>query len=561
MFPRWRVSGYKAMAMRRVFLPLLIAAIFIMSVTWYQNFFQDSLKQMFQNCRRLPEEKQHLARTNKVTLPPKSELQAKIDAMYQKIEKNIIPNVTFTHFDTTSSGKHSKVSLVTPRKEYCIGEDFVVQIDMFDHLGKWKTYGRDFIRPRLISPDLGAAVSGIVKDFNNGSYHVHFPLYWAGKVKVHILLFHPSEGVAALWRARHSSLGVIGFEGKFEKLGKEAVSKCGFELNREEGKDICEYKDLRYEEAYYCYKVPDFPCESLRDMRGYELGVSYLTAEERQMFQRTNIAVEIPPTFDAVTVTKCKNETEPPKPKCETGMISPLPSGYFYNRVWNPVYCSMTLYKAGEDFIKCLQGKKLLLIGDSTLRQFIMHFTEGIKIAKYFRWHGGGWAEWHKALEAINTEKDMYVSYKRHGFPLEHPPFYYFKEDMYTSRQIDQCVGGKNTIFMITMGQHFRHFPIKVFIKRAFNIRRAVERLFIRSPDTKVIIKSENTREIFSPVEMQGDLHGYTQYLVLREVFQGINVGFVDTWDMTVASATVIVHPPGYTFESILSLSFSFACS
>ncbi|XP_056391132.1 NXPE family member 4-like [Hyla sarda] len=545
---------------RRRFL-FLIAAVFLFGLTWYWKISQNPLQQILHICLRPPEEVEDLIRIKEVvTVPPKTELQEKIDAMYDKIEKNLIPNVTFKNFNTTSSGKHSKVSLVDSQKKYCIGEDFVVRIDMFDHLGNRKTYGGDFIRPRLFSQELGAAASGIVKDFNNGSYHVYFPLYWAGNVKVHILLFHPSEGVAALWRARHSSLGVIGFEGKFEKSGKDAVSKCGFEIDREEGKEICEYKDDLYEEAYYCYKVQDFPCESLRDMRGYELGVSYLTKEEKEMFQRNNIAVEIPPTFDAVSVTTCGETKEAPKPQCKSGMNSPLPSGHFYDNIWNPVYCNMTLYKTDDDFTRCLQGKKLFLIGDSTLRQFIMHFTGGIKIAKYFRYHGSGWSEWHKALEAINLEKDMYISYKRHGFPLEHPPFYYFKEDMYTSRQIDQLAGGKDTIIMITMGQHFRHFPIKVFIKRAFNIRRAVERLFIRSPDTKVVIKSENTRETFSPVEMQGDLHGYHQYLVLREVFQGINVGFVDTWDMTVAAGSVVVHPSGHTFQSILSMAFSFAC-
>ncbi|XP_077130382.1 NXPE family member 4-like isoform X1 [Ranitomeya variabilis] len=515
---------------------LYIYIFFVFFLFFYQHKLQDSLK------------------------PRKTVLQSKIDAMYHKLEK-LIPNVTFTYFNTTTSGQHSRVFLVNPLETYCVGDDLVVQVDMFDHLGNRKTYGGDFVRPRIFSAELTAAVSGIITDFNNGSYHVRFPLYWAGKAKVNILLFHPSEGVAALWRARHSSLGVIGFEGKYEKFGKEAASKCGFELPVVEGKEICEYEDTLYEEAYYCYKVPNFTCESLREMRGYELHVSYLTPEEREMFKRPNVAVEIPTTFDDITVTRCKNETEAPKPKCETGMSSPLPSGYFYNKVWNPIYCNMTLYKTDEDFLKCLKGKKLFLIGDSTLRQFMMYFTEGIRIVNYFCYHESGWSSWHKALEAINLEKDLYISYKRHGFPLEHPSFYYFKEDMYTSRQIDQTAGGKDTIFVITMGQHFRHFPVTVFIKRAFNIRRAVERLFIRSPDTRVIIKSENTREVYSPVEMQGDFHGYTQYLVLREVFQGINVGFIDAWDMTVASATVVVHPPEYTFQSIISMAFSFACS
>lgn len=543
--------------MNKKSLAVLLITIFLLGYGWHRTQFQDSLKKFLQSCHR-PEEKDE-------TPPPpipstqRTELQVNIDNLFEKIQR-LIPEAPFTHFNRTTSGKNSKTSIVNPKKQYCVGEDLVVQLDMYDYLGNRKTYGGDFIRPRLFSKELGAAVSGRVEDFNNGSYHIHFPLYWEGKCKVSILLFHPSEGVAALWRSRHSSLGVIGFFGKFEKFGKKAETPCGFKLEEKEGKEICEYVDPVYEEAFYCYKVPNFTCESLNEMRCFYPQASYLTPGEREIFQRSNIAVEIPETFSPMVVTGCNSSDFTPKPKCQMGMGSPFPSGYFFKNVWNPVYCNMTVYRTGEDFLKCLEGKNLFLIGDSTLRQFIMHFTEGIKIVQYFRYHHSGWAAWAMTLEALNMGKDLYVSYKRHGFPLEHDSFYYFKEDMYTSRQIDQRAGGKNTIFVITMGQHFRQFPLKLFIKRALNIRRALERLFLRSADTKVIIKSENTRELFAPVEVQGDFHGYTQYLVLREVFKDLNVGFVDAWDMTVASATATVHPPGITFDSILSLTFSFAC-
>ncbi|XP_075035269.1 NXPE family member 4-like [Mixophyes fleayi] len=536
-------------------LAVVLIAIFIVSLFWHRRLYQAYVMQVLENCRGPNQDE----RMNGAIPSPKTELQVKIDAIFDNIQM-LIPNAKFTHFNRSTSGRNSKLFIANPRKQYCVGEDFVVQLDMYDHLDNRKTYGGDFIRPRLFSPELRASVSGTVEDFSNGSYHVHFPLYWAGTAKVSIRLFHPSEGVAALWRARHASQGVLGFQGKFEKHGKEAISKCGFKLDNEKGREICEYIDPVYEEALYCFKAPNFTCESLNEMRGYDLSIPHITAAEKQLFERSNIAVEIPVTFESITVTRCDNSPITPKPKCQTGMGSPYPSGYFFNNIWNPLYCNMTVYTTGENFTNCLQGKKLFLIGDSTLRQFIMHFTEGIKIVKYFRYHGSGWSGWHMALEAMNMEKDIYVSYKRHGFPLEHPSFYYFKEDMYTSRQIDQRGGGKDTIFAITMGQHFRQFPLKIFIRRALNIRRAVERLFLRSPDTKVIIKSENTRELYSPVEMQGDFHGYIQYLILRDVFQGINVGFVDAWDMTVASANGAVHPPGYIFTSIMSLTFSFAC-
>ncbi|XP_069841038.1 NXPE family member 4-like [Dendropsophus ebraccatus] len=558
--PPSRQSTVKRATMGKVFIGILIFAIFFLSFSLHRLYFQESLRHFVQNCIAPTNPKQPVTTPPLETSPPKTELQAQVDAIFDKIEE-LIPKPTYTHISQTSNGKNSKTSIVNPRGVYCVGEDFVVQVDMYDHAGNKKSYGGDFLRPRLISPNLGAAVSGVVEDFKNGSYHVRFPLYWAGTVNINILLFYPSEGVAAVWRSRHSSQGVIGFQGKFEKSGKTAAATCGFKLPEADGKEICEYKDTLYEEVFECYKVEGFPCESLDEMRGYDLFATYLTPVEKQIFQSSNIVIEIPQSFPSVTVTQCNTSvTLPPKPKCQTGMSSPYPSGYFYGNTWNPVYCSMTAYKTPEMYSNCLQGKDLFLIGDSTLRQFMMHFTEGIKIVKYFRYHYSGWAGWSLALEALNMDKDIYVSYKRHGFPLEHDEFYYFKGDLYTSQQIDLTPGGKNTIFAITMGQHFRQFPLKIFIRRAINIRRALERLFLRSPDTKVIIKTENTRELYAPVERQGDFHGYTQYLVLREVFQGLNVGFVDAWDMTVASGTASVHPPSYTFEGILSLTFSFAC-
>ncbi|XP_073492438.1 NXPE family member 4-like [Aquarana catesbeiana] len=539
----------------KLLLRFLIFILFL-GFLWHWTAKQHSLSGTVGILRIVPEKEEKVAEPEHP--PKKSQLQIQIDAIFNKIQ-SLIPNVTFTNFTKTTSAQNSKVFLENPRERYCVGEDVIIQVDMYDYLNNRKIYGGDFLRPRLFSIGLGASVSGKVEDMNNGSYRIHFPLYWAGQIKVSILIWHPSEGIAALWRSRHSSLGVLGFHGRYVYLGQEAFSTCGFQLNS--AGEICEYKDKLYEEVFYCQKPPNLPCDCLTDMRAVDLHSSFLKAEENPLVEGSRVGIEIAQKLEPITVTNCNETTLTPKPKCQPGMNSTFPSGYFFNNIWNPAYCTMTTYKAAEDFVKCLQGKKLFLIGDSTLRQFIMHFTEGIQIVKYFRYHETGWGHWEKTLEAINMEKDIYVSYKRHGFPLESFEFYYFMEDMYTSRQIDRQGGGKDTIFVITMGQHFRQFPLNLFIRRALNIRRAVERLFLRSPETKVIIKTENTRERNAPPERTGDFHGYSQYLVLKEVFQGINVGFVDAWDMTVASATETVHPPGYTFEGIISLTFSFACS
>ncbi|XP_069470627.1 NXPE family member 4-like [Ambystoma mexicanum] len=545
-----------------------ITVIFLMSVIWNKKLMQfSSLRGNDQSCQTFKEEQTATsvpegAQTSvkaqakiSVTAPP-TELQLNIRNIFEKIERSL-PKVTMTNWKTSTSGKNSKGFIANPKDKYCVGDVLTVQYDMYDHFGNRKTYGGDFLRPRIFTPEVNAGATGKVEDFNNGTYHIHFTLSWEGKVRVSTQLFHPSEGMAALWRSKHASLGVLSFQGRFKSATAEAITECGFKL--ETDKEVCEYIDQRDEEAYYCIKPPNLPCGSLNDMRAVDLHSSHLSAEERPLFERSNIGVEITRNFESIDVHECNYTKSKPTEKCRTGMESPFPSGYFLQNKWYPNFCNMVFYKTGDDYLTCLQGKRLFLIGDSTLRQYMMYFTEYIKIVKYFQYHEGGWSSWEKTLLAFNMDRDVMVSYKRHGFPCESFMFYLFKEDKYTSRQIDEQ-GGSNTIFVITLSQHFRQYPLQLYIKRALNIRKAIERLLTRSPDAKVIIKTDNTRDTTTLVERLGDFHGYCQHLVLKEVFKGVNVGFVDAFDITIAMATETVHPPLNVLENLMSMTFTYSC-
>ena len=67
---------------------------------------------------------------------------------------------------------------------------------------------------------------------------------------------------------------------------------------------------------------------------------------------------------------------------------------------------------------------------------------------------------------------------------------------------------------------------------------------FLRSPDTMLIIKTEDIREMHSDVEKSDDFHGYIQYLAIKDIFQDLNMGIIDTWDVTIVYSTNHVHLP-----------------
>lgn len=161
---------------------------------------------------------------------------------------------------------------------------------------------------------------------------------------------------------------------------------------------------------------------------------------------------------------------------------------------------------------------------------------------------------------AVDLSKNIQLLWKKHGHPYIGSSEYSVKDHTYVARDIDHVAGDKNTVVVLSLGQHFRPFPIEFFIRRAIHVRRAIQRLLLRSPDTRVIIKGENIREMAIEQERFSDFHGFSQYLALKEVFRDLSVGFIDTWDMTVAFDTNNVHPPDHVVENEVNVLLNYIC-
>ncbi|CAH2319461.1 Hypothetical predicted protein [Pelobates cultripes] len=232
-----------------------------------------------------------------------TELQLEVNKILNKID-TMIPKITFSHFDNTTDARKSMATLVNPRDKYCVGDSLVVKVDMFDHLGKRKTHGGDFLMARIFSSNVKAGASGKIEDLENGTYNIHFTLFWPGVVNFSIHMIHPSEGVSALWQARNKGYGYVNYTGKFLSHGKVANMKCGFNLNGTQ--ELCEYSDLKEEEYFYCMKPENMSCGLLVQMMSLFVDShSYLSDSEKQLFNSNNIRIEIAKTFGAISVSKC----------------------------------------------------------------------------------------------------------------------------------------------------------------------------------------------------------------------------------------------------------------
>ncbi|KAM3923082.1 NXPE family member 1-like [Leptodactylus fuscus] len=484
-----------------------------------------------------------------------SEIQKITEKIFNEIDQRI-PKINVTDKSRTSSVKNSRVYLKNPKDSYCVGDHLTVQVDMYDYLGKKKTYGGDFLRARIYTPELEAGSSGRIENLNNGSYHVHFILFWEGKVKVEVLVMHPSEGASALWTYRNKWHGYMDHTGKYIKGNEQKEVICGFNLDKNQ--ELCEYKVERDEEYFYCIKPQNISCDYLSEVKGWcRHDKSLLTTVEKSLFDKSNVRAEIPTDFQSINVSNCNRKNTPINEKCKTGMKLSYPSGYAMKNVWYPQGCSMLTYTNLEDMDSCLKRKFIHMFGDSTVRQWYLYMGSKIKTLRNFNLYEDNWA--HQLLN-LDLGRNMKISWKRHGFPFISTSYQSWKEERTIAQEIDLIRGDKRTVIVFNIGIHFRPYPVYYFIKRLYNIRRAIERLFIRSPDTKVIIKTENTSIMDGRFETLSDFHASIHYIIMEIIFKDLNVGFVNGWDMTNAFNTNDGHPPEKVVGNEIKMMMTYVC-
>ncbi|XP_061085837.1 NXPE family member 4-like [Conger conger] len=331
---------------------------------------------------------------------------------------------------------------------------------MKSYAGHPKAYGGDFIQARILSPKLNASASGDVTDFLNGSYRVRFRLFWPGEVQVSVRLIHSSETVKLLQRNWTQEYHKTEHTGTFISGEKNETSLCAFRLSSD--RPLCEYRKKEDGEYYACYRPKTLPCDTLA-----------LTS------------VLFPPEYPQLT-----NE--------EAQLLDQ----------WSSSFCQTGPFLSEDAVTRCLKGKTLYLLGDSTARQWMEYLEQKLK-----------------ALDSI------------------------------------AAVGGgqEDVIVVIGTGQHFRPSPPEVFIRRLLNIRRAILRLQARCPQAQVFIKLENNRNHYRLMRFS-NWYGYMQNLAQRKVFEDMKVAVVDPWDMTVATYSLKVHPDDFIISNQIAVALSFFC-
>lgn len=101
-----------------------------------------------------------------------------------------------------------------------------------------------------------------------------------------------------------------------------------------------------------------------------------------------------------------------------------------------------------------------------------------------------------------------------------------------------------------------------VYIRRMRHIRRALVRLMNRAPGTLAVIRSPNLQALDPQVSLyNSDWFSHQLDRVLRPMFSGLGVVFVDAWEMTLAHHLPHeLHPAPTIIKNMVDRILSHVC-
>ncbi|XP_030005288.1 NXPE family member 3-like [Sphaeramia orbicularis] len=468
-------------------------------------------------------------------------------------ETPLIP-VNFT-LKQTSDPAHSTFTILPGGGEWRVGDHLKVIIQVKDFEGHPKTSGGDFIVARLHNPKLGAGVAGQVLDHVNGSYSAVFPLLWNGSAEVQVTLVHSSEAVTVLRRLSTEQPDRIHFKSLFRSGSESETTTCNICL-RPNNQPICNYTDLRTGEPWFCFKPKNLNCHTRinHSKGGYK---ENLRKNEKELFQsHVNLKVSIQAVGSTSVLVLPKKEGNNEK---KDSIVTPGPFGYYYQQVWQALGGTpVRQFSSPSAITECLKGKVIHLYGDSTIRQWFDHLREALPDLKEFDLHSSKQSGPFMTLDYPNN---IMVTYRCHGPPIRFGDVP-TSQLRYIANELDDVVGGSNTVVVIGIWSHFSTFPIDIYIRRLQTIRRAVIGLLDRAPGTLVIIRTANLKQLtLYETLTNSDWYSLQRDKVLRAIFKGISVHLVDAWEMVLAHHLPHnLHPQPPIIKNMINVVLSYIC-
>ncbi|XP_071854079.1 NXPE family member 3-like isoform X3 [Apostichopus japonicus] len=414
-----------------------------------------------------------------------------------------------TSFSTPSK---SLVEIVNPRTVYRVSEQVIIRIEARTANGSIQPFGGDFLRMKLFSKKPYSAIGpDTFIDYDNGTYLATFTLRWQG---------------------------IVNFP------------YCNVSANHTHGPWFCNKPENTNITCHDWTESSFDMSKSSENLRHLLTDVEY-TALERTKIPLTTLPM---PSFKVEASNITSSFTTSQLPLCT---FQPVPSGiatrgFFRKNIWQPFDCRLTNFKS-EQIKSCLNGKSMHFFGDSTARQLYKYVEVLINCTA----EGNFWIK-------LCSQGNVSILFKFHGPPVRIVHSAPIRQISYLTDEIDALKGGPGVYIVVSVWAHIGMPDGHFYKARLISIKSAIDRLLQRSPETRIIVRSANTRDhsIGAFLLVSSDWVALKGERTLREVFsKDERISFLDVWDMTlVQQSHDYIHPHLPTLVQTINYLFTMIC-
>ncbi|XP_045202402.2 NXPE family member 3-like [Mercenaria mercenaria] len=449
--------------------------------------------------------------------------------------------------------------------------NIVVAIETYDMKNNSKTVGDDVIVVWASQSDGDGLVSGHVIDHKNGSYTGTVKVFWTGFTKVNVKLASSLENTCLRLKALKKYGNTVfamqkawGIRGTFRTNLIREDTVCGTNQKIFGFKDVCNFTSLNGGMSWFCGKPKHtkLPCSSIDSFGTGRIDTSMVGQSER--IQNNGHGI-----FNQNLLLDIQNYRTG-KRNCSCSLRPPLlswkesePSGFWLDSHWNFVKCYSSIKHDIAPYRQCLKNKNVVIIGDSTLRQYAAYFIRYILGLGPVDMKGSKGPNGQYHGYKLFKGSGINLMYIKHEMPLHNPNLP--AKDISSVPQIlrtmeDNDLEDNSLILIINYNSHFSAHPPSKFRERIRYLAIAIESFLSRKPRTKILFKGPhlciNDARWFDPrISLL-----YKQ--IVREEFSKLmnNVIYLDVWSISVAHNHEQLHPYGDAFFSQINQLMAYIC-
>ncbi|XP_033100337.1 NXPE family member 3-like [Anneissia japonica] len=244
-------------------------------------------------------------------------------------------------------------------------------------------------------------------------------------------------------------------------------------------------------------------------------------------------------------------------PECKANLPTPLIDGFWTpGSKWTSLQCKTRQWTRPE-LIQCLKGKELILMGDSTTRQW----RDGI--LKLMRVGNSNYTKHVTPKHTTHHSDILAFDFYFHPYSMGSLGYHYrvgkWEYEVLDNLNFSAC----NYVVMVSPWAHYSQWVKESTWERMRLLRETLIRFMKRCPKAQVMVKTPHPRyhqkggdNIYTGEKMLHDI-----YELYHELFSDLGIHILDIWDMNVSHpAPNVIHMPMPIIYQELFMMFSHIC-